>query len=422
MRKKVLSYIEEHKNELYESLCAMIRINTENDGKNGNEKPLALYLKDELLKMGIESDIYSPDDVEGIMGMEDYLKGRNLKERTNITAKVSGSKGNKALMLAGHLDTVPIGDLSCWTVPPLDGIIKDGKIWGRGACDDKYAMATWLFIVKCFKELGIELYNDLYLTGYVDEEFGGGNGALACCIKYPSDLYINMDCKTFEIWHCASSGQQIEIIIKHKNEQDSCLEIIEGLNIVKEELLKFKEDRMAELNKNPYYKGTIIPDTSMRILSVTSGLAGNDMNIGKIRFVYYSDKTADEIKCEYNKMFDRINSRLTDKSMEIADIVYECRLFKYGEISPDNENIKLLQQSAENATNRNVSVCGSCLSDLSLFLANTDKPAFSFGACRDFGEPGGAHLPDEYIECDDLTEYAKIVSHFVLDWDEKNKD
>lgn len=320
-------------------------------------------------------------------------------------------------MLAGHLDTVPIGDLSRWTVPPTEGLIRDGKIWGRGACDDKYALAAWLFLAKAFKDLGIELENNLYLTGYVDEEFGGGNGALASVVKYPCDLYLNLDCKKFQIWHCASGGQQLEITIKHKKVQDSCQKVIEGLYTAKEKLLEFGGRRRNELNENPFYNGTIIPDTSLRILRFVCGLGGNDMDVGRIRFVYYTDKTSAEIKKEYNDLFDNINEALAPLDMEIDEVIYDSRLFRYGFIAPDDENIRLLQQAGKKASGREIPACGSCLSDLSLFLANTDAPSFAFGIGRDFDEYGGAHQPDEYLECDDLIEFVKIIAQFVLDWD-----
>ena len=118
-------------------------------------------------------------------------------------------------MLAGHADTMPVGDLSLWTVPPLDGIQKDGKIWGRGACDDKYALASMLFMAKAMKELGIEPECDLYLTAYVDEEFGGGNGALAAALKYSCDFYLNLDCKNLDIWRTAAGGQRIILNLAH---------------------------------------------------------------------------------------------------------------------------------------------------------------------------------------------------------------
>ncbi len=55
-------------------------------------------------------------------------------------------------MMAAHSDTVPIAERANWTVDPLGGEIKDGKIWGRGACDDKYAIASMLMLMKIFKE------------------------------------------------------------------------------------------------------------------------------------------------------------------------------------------------------------------------------------------------------------------------------
>ena len=123
MKQKILSYMEEHKEELFKFLCDMISINTENDGKSGHEKPLAIYIQRELEKWGIESDVYSPDDIEDIFFHKDYLTGRNLADRTNVTGIVKGKSGKKSLMLAAHLDTVQIGDMSLWTVNPTEGII-----------------------------------------------------------------------------------------------------------------------------------------------------------------------------------------------------------------------------------------------------------------------------------------------------------
>ena len=51
MKQKILSYMEEHKDELFEFLCDMISINTENDGKSGHEKSLALSIQKELAKL-----------------------------------------------------------------------------------------------------------------------------------------------------------------------------------------------------------------------------------------------------------------------------------------------------------------------------------------------------------------------------------
>jgi hypothetical protein len=73
--------MEEHKEELFKFLCDMISINTENDGKSGHEKPLAIYIQNKLEKLEIESNVYSPDDIEDIFFHKDYLP-LNYKIRT----------------------------------------------------------------------------------------------------------------------------------------------------------------------------------------------------------------------------------------------------------------------------------------------------------------------------------------------------
>src|SRR4051812_45264186 len=46
------------------------------------------------------------------------------------------------LCFAGHTDVVPVGNADAWTCDPFGGVIKDGKVWGRGACDMKGAIAA----------------------------------------------------------------------------------------------------------------------------------------------------------------------------------------------------------------------------------------------------------------------------------------
>lgn len=66
------------------------------------------------------------------------------------------------------------------------------------------------------------------------------------------------------------------------------------------------------------------------------------------------------------------------------------------------------------ASGRQVNPCGSCLSDLSVILKYGSKEAFGFGVGRDFNAYDGAHRPDEYISCDVLLEYVKIIGTYIL--------
>ena len=69
-----------------------------------------------------------------------------------------------------HLDVVPAGD--GWTVPPFEGLIKDGKIWGRGAVDDKGPAVCVLYALKKLKDEGFVPSKKIKLIVGCNEESG----------------------------------------------------------------------------------------------------------------------------------------------------------------------------------------------------------------------------------------------------------
>ena len=125
---KILNVLKERQNELYDILSNLIKIDSQNFGYSGNEKEIAYFIGEELKKLGYEPDIYSPVEVEGALEHSDYWHGHNLEGRYNVSALIEGKDHSRRIMVAAHLDTVPVGDESNWTVPPFGGVIKDGWI------------------------------------------------------------------------------------------------------------------------------------------------------------------------------------------------------------------------------------------------------------------------------------------------------
>ena len=414
---RLIEYFDKNRNFLFETLSELIRINTENTRLSCKESRLTSVLRDKYASLGIDADLYTPDSVTEAVSHPDFTPGKDFTDRENLTARLRGKNTKKALMFAGHADTMPIGDPSLWTVPPTGGIIKDGRIYGRGACDDKYALASMLFFAKAVKELGIELNNDVFLTAYVDEEFGGGNGALAAAVKYPCDFYLNLDCKNLDIWNVAAGGQRIILRLSHPEFQHCCGAMMEALHTVKRELDVFAERRVAELKKNPLFDGSIIPDTAFRYMNMGTGLNTNDRHKGVFDFAFYTDKTREEIWAELLDIFKSIDEKNASLGIKIEEVIESSRFFTHGFVERDNANINLLRNIGNDFIGRKLDVKASCLSDLSLFLAAAPGRAVSFGAGRDFDVPGGAHLPDEFIECESLLNFAKIIAKYILEWD-----
>ena len=108
----------------------------------------------------------------------------SLKQnRPNLLYTVKGKHKGKTLLLNGHIDTKPIGDLSAWTTDPYNPAILDGKLYGRGACDMKGSVAAMLGAAYALTRCDILLNGNLMLALTADEEAGSIYGVRALTEK-----------------------------------------------------------------------------------------------------------------------------------------------------------------------------------------------------------------------------------------------
>ena len=406
--------IDDRKQELFELLGSLIRINSENSGTYGNELPCGEYVLQLCKELGLDSVMYSPLDLEGFTQGPDYFPGRHLENRVNVTARWNGKENCDRLMMMAHLDTVMIGDPANWDKDPLSGEISDGKIFGRGACDDKYALAVSLFLIRILKDAGFVPQKNVVFNAYCDEELGGSHGAMAAVMRDPCEIILSMDGKQGQIWHCASGGQVVTYRYRVRGGADSAEKTAKAFPVVMAELAAFGERRREELQNNPYYANTIIPETSLRYNEIRAGNNDMDKDIGVLQFTFYTDKPKEVIWEELTQMDAVLAKKLDTMGIDSEGFTPQTRFFHYGVCDPDSENIAALVDAAREATGEELQVCGSCLSDLSVILKYGSKESFGFGCGRDFSMPGGAHQSNEYIACDALVNYTKQVAAYLL--------
>ncbi|WP_074381167.1 succinyl-diaminopimelate desuccinylase [Bartonella doshiae] len=103
------------------------------------------------------------------------FKDKNTADVENLYAKI-GREGPH-LMFAGHTDVVPPGILENWTYPPFEGVINQGKLYGRGAVDMKGGIACFVAaLARVLKKHSIKGMVSLLITG--DEEGPAINGTV----------------------------------------------------------------------------------------------------------------------------------------------------------------------------------------------------------------------------------------------------
>lgn len=82
-------------------------------------------------------------------------------------------EGEEMIAVLGHLDVVPAGE--GWTVPPYEGKVIDGKIYGRGTMDDKGPTVAALYSLLAIKESAVKLNKRIRLIFGLSEENGGND-------------------------------------------------------------------------------------------------------------------------------------------------------------------------------------------------------------------------------------------------------
>lgn len=410
----ICSLIEKHQDELYQMVSDLVKINSENYGNGGNEEECARYVHKLCQEAGFESELYSPLDIEGFSSHPDYLPGRNLENRYNVTACWKGETDENEVMLMAHTDTVVFGDLANWERHPLSGDIENGNIYGRGATDDKYGIALSIFLMKLLKDAGFTPKKNLLFSAYSDEELGGSHGAMAAVMKYPVKRIVNIDGGAEMLVHCASGGQVMVYRFHTKNTVDSADVTALGFPIVLEEMKKFGKNRREELEQNPYYQGTFVPETSLRYNEIRAGDNDADKDIGILKFTFYTDKTKEEIEKELKALEQSISEKLAPLGLVGDGFIPDSRFFHYGVCPPDCEDVKLMVEAAKEAANMDMQVCAGCLSDMSVLIKYGSPYTMTIGACRMFHEVGGAHQPNEFIECSKLLDLTKSVAGYLL--------
>lgn len=156
-QEKINEYIEAQKENMIEDLKKLVRINSERtDAKEGmpyGEGPvLALKTAEEMLKeYGFSTINY-----------DNYVLAADMNDK------------EKQLDILAHLDVVPGGE--DWTVTsPFEPVVQDGRIYGRGTCDDKGPAIAAIYALRAIKELKIPLSKNVRLILGSDEECGSSD-------------------------------------------------------------------------------------------------------------------------------------------------------------------------------------------------------------------------------------------------------
>ena len=145
------------------TLCQkLVRIRSDYDeGVLANHREMAQFLGGELRALGFDVNIIEPEP-----------------NYPTVIGRLRGTERKPVFGMIAHYNTVAVGDTTKWTDDPFSGLIKDGRVYGRGSADQKMALTSALIGTKAIIDAGIKLRGDLVLL------FIPGEGAQTHSLPY----------------------------------------------------------------------------------------------------------------------------------------------------------------------------------------------------------------------------------------------
>jgi len=184
------------RDRLVDDLGALIRI----PSITGSEEEVAAWAESALRGLGLVVETIRPDPA-AIRADPAWPGEEMLRASLPVVIGRVGRPGGRRMVLSGHLDVVPPGDPANWTTDPWSGEIRDGSIYGRGACDMKGGVAAILGAIRALGDAGdLRRLDGELIVVLVPSEEDGGQGTLAAIragatgdfavITEPSDLDV----------------------------------------------------------------------------------------------------------------------------------------------------------------------------------------------------------------------------------------
>lgn len=151
-------------------LRALVRI----PSVTGSEDAIAAWAADALREAGLIVEIVEPE-LSAVRADPDWPGEEMPRTSLPIVIGRAGRTAGRRVVLSGHLDVVPPGDPETWSVDPWAGEIRDGALYGRGACDMKGGVASILGAIRALEAAGdlARLHGELIVALVPSEEDGG---------------------------------------------------------------------------------------------------------------------------------------------------------------------------------------------------------------------------------------------------------
>lgn len=414
LRDQVTAWLQERREDAIDLLRRLVQAQS----TQGHERAAQQIVAEHLRMLGLEVDVWEPDGPT--LSHDPYFCSprTDFGGSPNVVGVWKGVGGGRSMILNGHVDVVPVGDVSRWTRDPWAGDVDGGRLYGRGATDMKGGNVSLLLAVAALKSLNVRLLGDVIVESVVDEESGGAGTLAAVRRGYTADAALVPEPTGMRIFPKQQGSLWFRLTVAgraaHGGTRYEGVSAIEKTQPVLAALARLESERNTRID-DPLYAGTPIPVP---------------VNVGSIKGGDWPSMVPDRVALEGRlgvipgEAVEAAQADMTAAMAALAGtdpwfaehpVVIEWFGARWlpGDLDPESDLVRTLSARYRDVLGEDPVIAASPWgTDAGLLAAAGGTPGVVFGP----GATAAAHYADEYVEIDRVLEVAAIVALTLIDW------
>ncbi len=399
---------------LIDDLQTLVRI----PSVTGAEEVIADHAAGLLQELGLTVEVVRPD--LAAHRADPAWPGEEM-DRSSLPVVIGragppGAAGPR-LILSGHLDVVPAGDPATWTADPWAGDVRDGSLYGRGACDMKGGVAAILAAARALGAAG-ELHRlaGELLVVLVPSEEDGGQGTLAAIRAGASgDMAIITEPSRLDIVVAHAGALTFRLTVPgraaHASQRREGVSALDKLFVLTR-ALEADETRRNQTETDPLMTALGLPYPT--IIGIVAGGEWASTVLDRVvaygRYGVRLGQSPAAAEADLRAVIADASAGDPFLRDHPATVEITGGRFGSGRVGSDDPLPLGLAATVEATTGRRPELLGEPYgADMQMFINHGDTPCVIFGP----GDVRVAHSADEHVSIDEVETCARVLAAWV---------
>ena len=380
----------------------------------GAETPAQEWMAATLGRMGLSVDTWEID-FDALRGHPSFSMEVPREHGVGVVGTLGDGEG-PVLVLNGHVDVVPVGDVSQWTVRPFAATIRDGLVYGRGACDMKGGLAAALAALRALIAARAPLGGRVALHSVIAEEDGGAGTLATLARGHRGDGALSMEPTELKLAtaHAGALSFRIRVggVSAHGCVREEGVSAIETFRPVHDALLALEADRNRRLQQRLFERYRLPYALSIgRLWTGDWPSSVPDLLICEGRYGIAPGEDAEAAKAEFERAVSDAAARHDYLHDHPPAVEWWGGQFMPATTPTDAAIVAAASTAITEVTGTPPHVEGMTYgADMRLLVNEAGIPTVLFGP----GDVRRAHRPDECVPIDDLMIVARVIALTAL--------